>query len=318
MSDFVPLPDVRAAGVCIAAPGSGPGYWAGAPSALATEDGIHLAYRLRRPVDHGRGYAVVVARSRDGVAFEPLCRLHRDGFDTDSLERPALVRLPDGRWRIYISSAVPGTFGWRVEAIDADTPDAFDASARVPVLPGDAVTAHKDPVVVLDDSGWRMWVCVHEVQRRDTADRMATYYATSDDGLAWRIQDLALAPRPQGWDRRGARISAVLLDRTPAVAYYDGRATSGQNWEEQTGLAVETAPGSFRAYGTAPVAVSPYDRGGLRYLSVVRVAEGYRLYYEATGPDGSHDLRTEYAPLPDSVSQSEKELPVMASSSATS
>ena len=53
----------------ITPPGAGPGYWAGAPSAVLTEEGIYLAYRLRRPLGNGRGYAVAVARSADGVRF---------------------------------------------------------------------------------------------------------------------------------------------------------------------------------------------------------------------------------------------------------
>jgi hypothetical protein len=34
-----------------------------------------MAYRLRRPVDRGRGYANVVGRSRDGVRFETIATL---------------------------------------------------------------------------------------------------------------------------------------------------------------------------------------------------------------------------------------------------
>ncbi len=37
----------------VAPPGSGPGFWAGGPSAIATADGIYRAHRLRRPVDSG-------------------------------------------------------------------------------------------------------------------------------------------------------------------------------------------------------------------------------------------------------------------------
>ena len=51
-------------------PGTGPGYWAGAPCAVAGDGEIFLAYRLRRPIGQGRGYAVAVARSADGERFE--------------------------------------------------------------------------------------------------------------------------------------------------------------------------------------------------------------------------------------------------------
>ena len=91
---------------------SRPGGWAGGPSALLVDGVWWLAYRLRRPVGEGRGYANVVARSDDGVTFEQVVRIHRDEFAAESLERPALVRTPDGRWRLYVSCATPGTKHW--------------------------------------------------------------------------------------------------------------------------------------------------------------------------------------------------------------
>jgi len=48
---FLPRPD-QATRV-ISAPGTGNGYWAGAPSAVAADDGVYLAYRLRRPIGQG-------------------------------------------------------------------------------------------------------------------------------------------------------------------------------------------------------------------------------------------------------------------------
>lgn len=51
----------------------------------------------------------MVARSDDGIDFETVAVLEKDAFGAESLERPALVVLPDGKWRIYISCATPGT-----------------------------------------------------------------------------------------------------------------------------------------------------------------------------------------------------------------
>jgi hypothetical protein len=82
-------------------PGTGPGYWAGAPSAALGGGGLlYLAYRLRRPVGEGRGYAVEVGRSADGERFETIARFGKEQFGAESLERPALVRTPDGAWRL--------------------------------------------------------------------------------------------------------------------------------------------------------------------------------------------------------------------------
>ena len=150
---------------------------------------FHLAYRLRRPVDQGRGYANVVARSTDGVHFETVATVLASTFDSASLERPALIRRPDGGWRLYVSCSTPGSKHWWVEAVD--TPAGGDAAdlqtgRRTVVLPGSDVSAWKDVVVARDGSTWRMWACEHLLdQGEDQADRMRSVYATSDDGLSW-------------------------------------------------------------------------------------------------------------------------------------
>src|ERR1700676_4609200 len=91
---LVPRPDNAC--IAITAPGSGFGFWAGGPSAVAADDGVYLAYRLRRPIGQGRGDAVAIAFARDGVNFgDPIAVVSSGEMDTDSLERPELVRLPD-------------------------------------------------------------------------------------------------------------------------------------------------------------------------------------------------------------------------------
>jgi hypothetical protein len=67
LSMLLPRPDHGV--VAAEPPGTGPGYWAGAPCAVAGDGEIFLAYRLRRPIAQGRGYAVAVARSADGERF---------------------------------------------------------------------------------------------------------------------------------------------------------------------------------------------------------------------------------------------------------
>jgi hypothetical protein len=279
---------------------------------------IYLAYRLRRPVGNGRGFANVIARSSDGEHFDVISVLDRDDFACESLERPALVNLRGGGWRIYVSCATPGTKHWRVDSIDADTPDAFDPANRRTVLPGDSTQALKDPVVVEGADGWHMWVCAHPLDETGAEDRMATRYATSTDGIAWDLNGISLAPRPGEWDGRGARVSAVLMDTTGLVAYYDGRASSAENAEEHTGLASGPAPQQLDAFEGGPIPGSPFGSGSLRYLCVIEVDDGYRLFYETCRRDGAHDLRTEYVPFPRPVSQSPKSSPVSRSSSRMS
>ena len=78
------------------------------------------------------------------------------------------------------------------------------------------------------------------------------------------------------------------------VAYYDGRASVAENYEERTGVAIGASPGALTAIGGVPVGGAPDGRGGLRYVDIVDLGNGReRWYYELTRPDGLHELRTE-------------------------
>ncbi len=291
------LPSVAASVRVIAAPGVGDGYWAGGPSAVYADGGFFLAYRLRRPVGEGRGYANVVARSDDGVGFEPLLTLTATDFGCDSLERPALVRRPEGGWRIYLSLATRGTKHWSVVALDADDIEGLAAAEPHPVWPGDPRTfAPKDPVVRHDGDRWQAWVCCHPLEDPDATDRMTTRHATSADGLTWSWQGEAMRPAPGRWDSRGTRLAAVIPGHTPAgdLALYDGRASAAENWYERTGLARRDASGGFAPVGTEPLAESPYGQRTLRYASTVALPDGgLRVYFEAAAESGGNDLRTQ-------------------------
>ena len=93
---------------------------------------------------------------------------------------------------------------------------------------------------------------------------------------------------------RGARVTSVCRHGDTIVAYYDGRATAAENYEERTGIATGTEPTVLTAVGDEPLAWSPYHGGGLRYLDILPLPDvRQRLYYEMTRPDGSHELRTE-------------------------
>jgi hypothetical protein len=248
--------------VVVPAPAGGPGNWAGAATASFVDGVFYLAYRIRRPLPSGRGVSVVVARSRDGEHFEPVAEVHREDFGAESFERPVLLRLPDGGWRLYLSCATPGSKHWWIEALDAPSPEQISSGKRRVVLAGDKTEAVKDPVIVVVDSGWRMWVCCHPLTEPGEEDRMVTKLATSPDGLEWELQGPVLTPTTGTWDARGARVTAVLGEE-PLVALYDGRASAEQNWHETTGLAVQHN-GHLVALDDGPVARSPHGDGALR------------------------------------------------------
>jgi hypothetical protein len=296
-TDLVPVPDVAGATVVQEPMGKGPGHWAGGPSAALGDDGaFYLGYRFRRPFGEGRGFLNVVARSEDGERFDTLVELDRKEFGCESLERPALVAVPGGGWRLYVSCATPGTYHWRVDLLEAADPMRFDARSARTVLPGDAHTGVKDPVILWHGGRWHMWLCCHPLEDSSATDRMTTRYGTSTDGIDWDLHDVALGPTPGSWDARGARVTSVLVDGDRWRAYYDGRDSAEDNAEEVTGVALGSSPGALVAQ-PGPVAVSPWGSGSLRYLSAVPLPDGgLRLYYEASRRDGAHDLRTEYVP----------------------
>jgi len=288
-----PLPRWTGANVVVEPPATGPGTWAGGPSALRVGQETYLAYRLRRPIGEGRGYANIVARSSDGITFRTVTEVHKDRFGGASLERPALVVTPEGRWRLYVSVATPGTKHWRVDLLEADEPEKLGDAPALTVLPGDATVGVKDPVLLFDGRRWHLWASCHPLESAEHADRMSTRYATSADGIDWTWQGVALAPTPGTWDARGVRISAVLPVAGGLLAAYDGRATAEENWEERTGTATASLGpdglvGPFTP-ATEPPAQSPFAPHGLRYLT----ATADRIYYEGTRADGAHELRTE-------------------------
>jgi hypothetical protein len=290
---FIPILDNSE--VAIAAPGDGSGFWVGGSSAVEHDGVVYIAYRMRQPIELGRGQGVVIAKSDDGVHFSTISTVSKESMDTESLERPTLIRTPEGKWRLYLSCATTGTKHWRVELIECDDPSTFSPEARRTVLPGDNKWGVKDTVIQLHDGVWHLWATMHPLDMPDAEDRMISDYATSHDGIDWEWQGTALAPSiGSTWDNRGTRITAIVATNDGIIAFYDGRASAQENYDERTGIALGS---SFKLFDSicpnGPIAQSP-DGKALRYLDIVPLSGGdYRLYYEVAKSNGSHELRTE-------------------------
>lgn len=96
-----------------------------------------------------------------------------------------------------------------------------------------------------------------------------------------------MVPEPGTWYSRGTRITAVLGGH----AYFDGRESAAQNFEERTGVAKWNGS---RYVPVAGPSSSPFGGGALRYVSAITLPDGtLRLYYESATEYGSHELRTE-------------------------
>jgi hypothetical protein len=264
----------------------GEGNWIGAASALVHGDYIYLAYRDRHPVEQGRGNKAYVARSplANGVHFETLCAIDKADMDAESLERPALDVTPDGAWDLYLSCATFNSKHWRIERLRASGPAEFRPSTRETVFPGSAAFGIKDPVL-LRDPGLRIWATLHPLTEGDeNADRMISVDADSGKTV--------MTPEPGTWYSRGTRLTAVVGE----YAYFDGRASAAENFEERTGTA--RWDGSRYVPQAGPVS-SPFGGGALRYVSAITLPDGtQRLYYESAAEYGSHELRTELRPPP--------------------
>ena len=282
--DGFPLPGRGEPVVAVPAPGAGPGFWAGAPCAVLDPDGTFVvAYRVRN--GHDGHDQTVIARSADGERLVTVGVLDEERFDAMGMERPALARTADGRWRLWVCCATRGSAHWWIDVLEAATPEELAGARPRPAFPGDARTGVKDPIVRRTRDRWQAWICCHLLDVSGEEDRMNSAYATSADGLTWEWHGTVLEGRSGRWDARGARLTCVLPD---GRASYDGRASAAENWFERTGLArLSGQPGRFVADEDGPVA-------DVRYLEVLPLPGGaHRIWYEARLPDESHELRTE-------------------------
>jgi len=269
----------------------GTGNWIGAASALVHDNYIYLAYRDRHPVEQGRGNRAYVARSPidNGIHFDTLCVIDKEDMDAESLERPALDVTPDGDWDLYLSCATYGSKHWRIERLRARHPQDFSARTRTTAFPGSAAFGIKDPVLVRGE-GLRIYATLHPLTEGDeNADQMVSVDARSGEPV--------MVPEPGTWYGRGARLTAVVGE----YAYFDGRASAAENFEERTGIA---RWGGSRYVAVAGPVSSPFGGGALRYVSAIVLPAGrLRLYYESATEYGSHELRTELCAAPASSAQ---------------
>src|SRR5262249_22375919 len=143
---------------------------------------FYLYYRLRKPRELGRGVECRIAESADGIRFRDIWRLAKGDLDSPSVEKSALVRTLEGRWRLYVGFVDPADGRWRIDLLEAETPAGFDPAARVPILTAAGIGAEgvKDPCVLLLGRMYLMLASYAPAVRAVTAAEQARMHATGD------------------------------------------------------------------------------------------------------------------------------------------
>lgn len=285
-------------------PGAGYGYWVGGHKvSWDPEVGFVMFYRLRTPLEHGRGGSCRVAVSEDGVEFTDVWSAEKQELAAGSIEVGHPVRHDDG-WRLYLSYERAGQPGyWRIDVLEGQTPAQFDTQGRRTVLdPGNFDLGFiKDPFVHrTDDGGYRLYATVDPRGGTQRAGQVLTagaqeetVLAESDDGLYFQTLEYVLAPALDGsWHGQRARLNGFIELDGGLVGTFDGSRSVYDNYEERTGLVTSTDGRRFhRVVGDRPWI------DGIRYAYPLRVEDRVHWFYEFTRPDGSHDLRTSVVEL---------------------
>jgi hypothetical protein len=288
--------------VVAAPPGSGAGHWAGAPGAFSDGGAVYLTYRLRWPRPR-RGGELRIARG-DGERFQTIWTATREDFGSQSIERCAILR--DGRrWRLYVSYVDGVDDRWRIDVIEAGTPDSFDPAARRRALDADMAKAIavKDPWIRRVGDRWWMFVSYGDRRGPDEqrlhgsgdalstgAVKSETGLATSADGMRWKWEGKVLAAAAKGWDKATARLTTAFRRGDGWVGLYDGASDISENYEERCGMARSADLRTWERMGLAPVVGAAGGPGTVRYVEGVVFRERLLFFFERTRADGAHEL----------------------------
>jgi hypothetical protein len=293
----------------------GPGTWTGCPGVLyePQQHRFLMSYRQRRPRGDPateRGWRCAVAVSEDGIRFKDVWAVEKSELGTSSMERFCLLPSMEGGYQLYLSYVDPFDNRWRIDVLEADTPEAFDVQVRKPVLTAASTGTEgvKDPYVMRVGPALYLFASFASAETLDrgqraqahaTADIYNTGATTHPTGLAigleghpfeWQGPVLGVGA---GWDSYQARLnSMVSLPGGAWLGFYDGSAGAHENYEERCGLVVSHDLRHWtRLTASAPWMVSPHGSGSLRYLDALPVADALWLYYEYARADGAHELR---------------------------
>jgi len=296
-------------------PGSGYGFWAGAPSAVFDfERGkFYCYYRRRWPLAAGRGGECCIAESDDALNWRVIWTAKKDDFRANSIEKASLIKDPSGEWRLYIGFEVAQAYdrnppAWRVSLMQAPTPDAFDPMLERPVMDGPmyGFSFVKDPCVYVIGGQYHAYASVALPRQHEEPDeggvirtrgRGWSALMTSSDGIDFPTAKIVFGPGP-GWDSFQRRISSLVYLPPVWVAFYDGARHRADGYDEFCGLAVTHDLVNFTQVSTGgPWVQSPHASGCIRYLDAIVRGNEIHYFYEYARPDRGHELRHNCVPL---------------------
>jgi hypothetical protein len=240
------------------------------------------------------------------VRFDDVWEVRKEELETPSMERFCLTATSEG-FRLHMSFVDPADGRWRIDAVDASKPSAFDVATRRPVLTAATTGTEgvKDPVVVRASGGEYLFASFAAARPDLPPDAHAsadiynigatthpTGLATQEDGrsgLTWQGEAIAVG---EGWDRYQARLSSVVPGGDHGwVGTYDGSASHHQNYEERCGLATSSDLRSWkRRTPDRPWVTRPGLSGSVRYVDMHRIDGAWWFWAERTRPDGAHEL----------------------------
>jgi hypothetical protein len=303
--------DPDAATVIRAPEGTGSGHWVGAPKVShdAASGLFVMSYRVRAPLEQGRGGVTRIATSRDGIAFDDVWQATKADLLATSIEAGHCVRDGD-EWRLYLSYELDVARPyWRVDVIRGPEPGKLDTQGRRTVLlPLDyGLHSIKDPWVQREpDGAYRVYVSTdprdrprHDGPVIHAGSRCATAIARSTDGLSFpTVEYVFEASLDDSWHGRRARLNCLVPIGDGWVGTFDGGRTYFDNFEEPCGLVTSPDGKQIDVLDTDGPWVST-RHGTARYVWGVRAGQRLLWYAECALPDGSHDLRVAEVALPD-------------------
>lgn len=203
-----------------------------------------------------------------------------DGPYVDSAGFPAFLQLMNGTYMMWYSSQNHYSDRWQIlAAISIDGIHWWPAGTAIPDFqpPWNFSDAFM-PSVLFASSGYAdssidMWFVG---QSAVYGYRPAIYHAR-EYGPSWVVDGVALAPGNGTWDDAGISSPSVAFDGSQYLMYYSGAQTFS------VGLAESARVTGFSRVAGGPVLVpggpGAWDSSGVSTPSVVRVADGWKMYY---------------------------------------